>query len=157
MNRHQKPLIRRCPHGSVGAIIKNEKGQILLGYRATEPLGWAGPAGHLNFPEDGDAADEETARNAILREVQEEVCLAVKRTKLLWYGVLNNQCRRPKDSQEKYNQHEWWLFECEIEDLGALKVDPEVFTAWRWLDPGDMPHPPDPAWEMIFEKLGAHA
>lgn len=144
----------RCPHGSVGAIIYDAQGRILMGYRATEPFGWAVPAGHLEIPGDGIALDKDAARNAVTREVLEEVGLTVTGAELLWHGILQNFCRRPKDQPEKYNEHEWWVFQCGVEDLAKLRVDPGVFREWRWVDRKDIPRPLVPAWEMIFKTLG---
>lgn len=145
---------RRCPHGSVDAIILDERGRIFLGLRATEPIGWAGPAGHLDFEKDGPGFTEATARNAVVREVEEEVGLRVAHADLIWHGFVPTPCRRRDRDGELYTGHERWVFSCAVEDLSQLSVDPEVFTEWRWVSSDAIPQSLDPAWEMIFQEIG---
>ena len=74
-------------HKSVGAIIKNDKGEILLIERVRLPFGWAIPAGHVEDGEDWEAA--------IRREVLEEVGLTITENKLLFTDFLDwNKCSR---------------------------------------------------------------
>lgn len=56
-------------HLSVGAIIKNDKGEILMIDRLKQPFGWACPAGHID--------EDEEPLDALLREVKEETGLDI--------------------------------------------------------------------------------
>lgn len=74
-----------CDHRSVGAVITNERGQILLFERGTYPFCVAGPAGHC----DGD-----TEEDAIRMEVEQETGLLVLRAELLARFWHHSRCRR---------------------------------------------------------------
>ena len=52
-------------HVSVGAIIINSKGDILMMDRKNKPLGWACPAGHID-------TSDKSPEEALIREVKEE-------------------------------------------------------------------------------------
>lgn len=93
---------------SVGAIIKNEKGEYLVLYRRKEPLGLALPAGHI----DGKETPEETLR----REVLEETGLKVVDLKEVFYGeipVSRAHCG--------HSSHQWWVYEARVDGEPELK------------------------------------
>lgn len=56
-------------HLSVGAIIRNNKDEILMIDRLKQPFGWACPAGHIDEGEEPD--------DALFREVKEETGLDI--------------------------------------------------------------------------------
>src|SRR3989344_5400604 len=92
---------------SVGAIVKNEKGEYLALYRLKEPLGLALPAGHI----DGESPEE-----AIRREIFEEAGLTVTEQKEVFFG------RIPSDRAHCGHQaHDWWVYEAVVDGEPALK------------------------------------
>ena len=87
-------------HVSVGAVIRDKEGKILLVDRAIFPPGLAGIAGHLD---EGEKPEE-----AITREIGEEANLAVKKLRLLLHNFVDwNECSRGVKG------HEWYVFEAE--------------------------------------------
>ena len=93
---------------SVGAIIKNEKGEYLALYRLKEPLGLALPAGHA---EKGESPEE-----AIRREIFEEAGLTVIEQKEVFSG------RIPSDRAHcGHTGHDWVVYEASAEGELALK------------------------------------
>ncbi|MFH1662060.1 MAG: NUDIX hydrolase [Candidatus Falkowbacteria bacterium] len=73
-------------HKSVGSILKNKENQILMIDRKNFPFGWACPAGHVD--------KDETAEQALIREVKEETGLNVKKYKLLLHEFVEwNECK----------------------------------------------------------------
>ncbi len=148
----ENTIKRKCPDGSVGVIFKNnEEGKILILERKTEPLGWAPVAGHL----DGKSPKEQAALEAL-----EEVGLKVKKLNLLLGPVeIMNPCRRPKDSQIKYNCHDWFVYEA-IEWEGEPKSgEPEKIGEIKWFSSSEIAGLSakgglDPAWKILFPMLG---
>lgn len=76
---------RYCDHRSVGALIRNERGHILLFARNTYPYCVAGPAGHC----DGDEEDY-----AIRASVGQETGLLVLSAETMAQFWHNSRCRR---------------------------------------------------------------
>ncbi len=114
--------------------------------RLTAPLGWAPPAGHKesNDPE-----------KQIIAEVREEVCLNVGKIKLILGPVeLMFGCSRPKDSDAKYNCHDWMVYEA-LEWEGKPKSgEPEKVGRLGWFDVSEIRKLYlDPVWKVLFEKL----
>lgn len=137
---------RECPGDSVGAIIKNEEVKILLLERLTYPLGWALPAGHR---------DNEVPEEQAKREVAEEVCLIVKKLKLILGPIkIMNQCSRPKNSEIKYNCHNWWVYEALDWQGEPSSGEPDKIGRVEWFDIAQIKDLNlDPAWEILFQKL----
>jgi len=76
---------KRCCGTSVGVIIEDQGGALLMVTRGWWPKGTAPVAGHVK-----DAHVDVAA--ALVAEVQEEVGLAVTGSRLLWEGHLPNLC-----------------------------------------------------------------
>lgn len=92
--------VPHCDNKSVGIIIENQDGDILLLDRARYPFGLAPPAGHV----DGHGSPEQTA----VDETYEESGLIVSTSdlvKLISDRRLSNTCRRPGG-----DHHDWTVF-----------------------------------------------
>jgi len=137
-----------CDHTSVGIIVKNKKGHVLLIERAQFPPGWAPPAGHID-KKYGSAAE------AAQRELEEEVGLYVRQSDLkeIHYRIHYNKCRR-----EDGWFHWWWVFEAK-KWAGRVRVKKDEARAHLWAGPRKMQeliaaHQLDPVWgKEIFPKL----
>jgi len=138
--------LKRCPNGSVGVIIENSLGHILLIDRATFPYGYAAPAGHTEIGE----APEDAAR----REVVEEVGLTLQDLTLVWRGVIQNPCRRG------YDEHEWWVYRAKAPELARVRIDKNAARSARWVNLEDLATlaavPPglEKVWQEHFKRLG---
>ena len=154
-------MTKLCDHKSVGVIIKNDAGEILLIERKKFPFGFAPPAGHV----DDFASPEACARG----EVEEEVGLTVTTLTLLHEETKQNPCRR-----EGGDHHHWWVYEAEVtgevqgsedetkqvgwynqEKISALTERTEAClrgemneTEWE-VSPGL-----EPVWAELFNTLG---
>jgi len=92
-----------CPGKSVGAVIRDKDGAILVLYRKKRPLGLALPAGHID--------EGETPPDAMQREVYEETGLEVKRYREVLHSTFPNPCSRTDAAGKSYDGHEWWVYE----------------------------------------------
>ena len=130
----------RIMHYSVGALIKRGPSYLLFD-RVNAPLGYAGPAGHIDEGEDDPAL-------AVAREVLEETGLIVTKSKLLYEEVLPfDTCGRGIEV------HHWWFFECEVS--GAIRPQPTESRNIGWYTPGvNWPEQIAPPWAYWFRKLG---
>ncbi len=104
-----------CDHTSVGALIRNEEGHLLLFQRATDPFCIAGPAGHC----DGDAYPD-----ALMREVREEVGLSVVGYRQAHTFTFYGGCRRLTTEPA----HHAWVF-YEVQTQGVLQPSPREVLA----------------------------
>jgi ADP-ribose pyrophosphatase YjhB (NUDIX family) len=103
-------------HFSVGAIIKRDAKYLLID-RAVIPLGFAGPAGHVD--------EDETPEEAVRHEVKEECGLTVTECKQIHKEeVLENEC------SQHLRVHYWYLFECQVE--GELKQNERETKSIGW-------------------------
>lgn len=129
-------------HYSAGAIIKNEKGEILIIERAVFPPGFAGPAGHID--------EGETAEQAVVREVKEETGLDVTKYTLLresGTNVIPNPCSKG------VHHHYWYLYECEV--TGEVSRSLRETKSIGWYSPEQIKELAlEPVWEYIFKEVG---
>ncbi len=134
-----------CPGKSVGAVIRDKDGAILVLYRKKRPLGLALPAGHIN--------EGETPPDAMQREVYEETGLEVKRYREVLHGTFPNPCSRTDAAGKSYDGHEWWVYEV-VEWSGVprlMEPDKHEFVAFKGLGflryslDLALGHAPDPA------------
>ena len=132
---------KRCPRGSVGAIIKDTNGRVLFILRATFPVAWACPAGHFEVGE--------TAEQAVSREVKEETNLDAQNMRLVWHGVMNNPCRRG------FTSHEWFVFVCVVSNIKNLSVDTAVADDARWVSRIDYAalQATEPGIERVWQEI----
>lgn len=126
-------------HKSVGAIIKNDKNEILMLDRVNFPFGWACPAGHID--------DNETPEAALKREVKEETRLTVKDYKLLFHEYIGwNECK------SRVKGHDWYLYEARVSD-DKFQMGVEA-KEMRWVDPKDINKLNlEEIWQHWFKKL----
>lgn len=126
-------------HVSVGAIIRDKEGRLLLVDRAVFPPGLACIAGHVD---EGEKPEE-----AITREIGEEANLAVKKLNLLLHDFIEwNECSKGVKG------HEWYVFEAEcagtpekndresksishysIEEIRKLEAEEKLELVWKHL------------------------
>jgi mutator protein MutT len=127
-------------HKSVGAIIRNKKGEILMIDRAIPPLFWACPAGHID--------EGETPEQALIREVFEEVGLKVENSKLSVHEFVEwNECSKG------VRGHDWFLFEV-LNWSGGLKTSEREVKECKWLAPDEISKRSlEKVWRYWFEKL----
>ncbi len=127
-------------HRSVGVIIKNKKGEILMIERVKLPFGWACPAGHID--------DDEKPEEALKREVKEEVGLEIKNIKLLIYEFVDwNKC-----SQGTVG-HDWYVFEA-LFDKGSLVLERKEVKNFQWINQNELKNLQlEEVWKMWFERL----
>jgi len=128
-------------HKSTGVIIKNKKEEILMIERVKLPLGWACPAGHID--------EGETAEEALMREVKEEVGLEIKNIKLLIYEFVDwNKCSRGVVG------HDWYVFEAQF-DKGGLVAEKKEIKNFQWINKSELKDLQlEKVWKMWFERLG---
>lgn len=92
---------RRCCGSSVGGLITDAAGRLLMIERGWWPIGTAPVAGHVH-----DAHADPAA--ALRAEVAEEVGLEVTSHALIWQGRLPNLCASLPAEPEP--GHDWWLY-----------------------------------------------
>ena len=154
MTQKQK---NKCPGGSVGIIfyipVPNEEGRILLLERKTHPLGWAPPAGHV----DGNRPEKQADAEAL-----EEVGLIITKKELILGPIeLMNECSRSKDSDEKYNSHDWWVYKAlDWKGWTPESQEPDKIGEVMWFnkseimsEDGKMLLDLDPAWKELFPMI----
>ena len=127
-------------HRSAGAVIRNDKGEVLMIDRAVLPWGWACPAGHID--------EGETPKQAITREVKEEVGLDVKKHKLLLHEFVEwNECSKG------VRGHDWYLFEIP-QWSGKVKISKREVKEFAWLAPKEISKLElEKVWKYWFDKL----
>jgi len=114
-------LAQSYPEATVGALIVNDKGEILLVRSYKWGKKYTVPGGHIELGERSEAA--------IKREVKEEVGLDVEPVKLL----LVQEAIFPVD----YVKHEHYIFMdylCRSKS-SAVKVDREEIQEYLWVRP----------------------
>ena len=108
--------------------------------RATPPLVWACPAGHID--------EGESSEQALIREVFEEVGLEVKKYKLLFHEFVEwNECNKG------VRGHDWYLFEV-LEWEGKEKASECEVREFAWLKSEETKKLDfEEVWKYWFEKL----
>ena len=129
-------------HFSVGAIIKNDKGEYLLIDRLKQPFGFACPAGHVDENEDSVIA--------IIREVQEETGLNIQSIKKIniddWKDMPNEAC------SHGVNKHTWELYN--ITASGELVFKEDEVKSIGWYSVEQIKELVlESIWKYWFEKL----
>jgi len=127
----------KLKHFSAGAIIKRGDKYLLLD-RRKKPFGWAGPSGHID--------KGETPREALQREVKEEVNLKITSAKLVYHKNLKFGCRRTA------SYHEWYVYKCTA--TGNIKVQKEEVKKSGWFTKAQLKELKlEPVWEHILKSL----
>jgi FAD synthetase len=126
-------------HKGTGGIIKNDKGEILMIERASFPLGWACPAGHI----EGGLTPEQT----LIKEMKEETNIDVIKFNLLIHEFVDwNECKRG------VRGHDWYLYEV-TEWKGKAKKNHESKDI-KWVAPGKIKKLQlELVWKYWFKKL----
>lgn len=128
-------------HYSVGALIRNKKGEILLLDRTKPPFGWAGPAGHVD--------KGERHQDAIRREVKEETGYKVTSIKKFLYEeeISGNRCNRG------ISTHYWHLYECRV--TGKMKRNKSETKGLSWFSEDEiLGLEIEPVWKHWFKRIG---
>ena len=111
-------MAKKCDHTSVGLLIWDKEGKLLIIERMKFPFGFAIPAGHL----DGD-----TFEAGLVREVKEEVGVDVQKYKKVLDQRFDNPCRR-----EEGTWHHWQIYRAE-EWSGEVKRSEDETKQVLWL------------------------
>lgn len=116
------------PHVGVGIILRNDKGEILVGKRkGSHAPFFSIPGGSL---EEGESFEE-----AAMREMLEETSVVIKSPKVI--GLSNNI----KTYQEE-GVHSISVGLFADEYSGDIKLmEPEKCEGWLWVDPIELPQP----------------
>jgi 8-oxo-dGTP pyrophosphatase MutT (NUDIX family) len=118
-------LPKYCDNTSVGVIIKNQKGEIMLIERALGAVGNAPPAGHID--------QHGTPEQAAIDEVREEVGLIVSLNDLRATPIhgrrTENKCRRIGG-----DHHAWSVYEADKFE-GRLQPSPDETKGANWYSP----------------------
>lgn len=129
----------KAMHYSAGAVIEKD-GKIFLIDRAVPPLGFAGPAGHID---EGEEPEE-----SLKREVKEETGLDVTQMELLFNEELDwNWCSKG------VGVHQWYLYKCQVS--GEINRNKRETKSAGWYDKSEIKKLRlEPVWEYWFTKLG---
>jgi len=133
-------------HLSVGAIIKNDKGEILMIDRLKQPFGWACPAGHID--------EGEEPLEALLREVKEE-------TGLDMVSCVEHRINYSSDDYSDAPQetcsrgidfHMWFIYD--VVASGELIFKADEVKAIKWCSVEEIKTLPlEQVWKYWLEKL----
>lgn len=108
-----------CDHTSVGVLIHDSDGRLLLIERGTFPFGMAAPAGHVD--------EHSSYEEAAVAEVREEVGLEVNDIRLVAEGRRENPCRRVNGTW-----HYWKIYEATA--TGDLALSEREAKRAEWCD-----------------------
>ena len=148
-------MSEHCDNRSVGVIMTDEAGRVLLVNRAKPPYGWAAPAGHV----DSHGGSIETA----IEEVEEETGLVLARSSLaqILEGYrIDGACSRGGQ------HHDWDVWAAPLpggeatakpdEVRGIMLADRFVLQALhQQTEYASYDHPGlEPAWGKLFTELG---
>lgn len=119
---------------NVGIILCNRRGQVFWGRRSGRN-GWQFPQGGID--------PDESAEQALFRELQEEVGLAPAQVEILgrtrdWlhYELPVEYLRRPHGSAFRGQKQVWFLLRLLVDDRDVQLDTTErpEFDAWRWIE-----------------------
>lgn len=116
-------MTKSCDNTSVGVLISDGAGSLLMFHRATRPVGVAAVAGHID--------DHGSAEDAARAEVREEVGLRVDRLTLLTATWRNNACRRGDGPRGP--GHAWSVYRADAS--GQISANEREALNARWYRP----------------------
>ena len=115
------PLVQLFPEATVGALVVNDKGEVLMVRSKKWGEKYTVPGGHIELGE--------RAEDAIRREVKEETGLDSEPVELL----IVQQAIYPKD----YHKHEHFIFMdyvCKAKSM-EMKLDGRELQEYAWVSP----------------------
>jgi nucleoside triphosphatase len=115
------PLVQLFPEATVGALVVNDKGEVLMVRSKKWGEKYTVPGGHIELGE--------RAEDAIRREVKEETGLDSEPVELL----IMQQAIYPKD----YHKHEHFIFMdyvCKAKSM-EVKLDGRELQEYTWVSP----------------------
>jgi ADP-ribose pyrophosphatase YjhB (NUDIX family) len=114
---------KQCCGTSVGAIITDEAGRMLMVTRGWHPIGIAPVAGHARDV-------HSSVLDALVAEVREEVGLTVTGHQQVWEGRLDNLCSNMPASPAG---HYWWVHD--VTASGTVSAAPVETRGADWYTP----------------------
>lgn len=126
--------MKTCDNASVGVIIRNHSGDLLMFERVKPPVGIAPVAGHID--------EHGTAEDAARAEVAEEVGLTVQTLTPVLSGWRGNRCRRRGG-----DGHRWTVFEAQV--TGDVTTAADETRDARWYTPAEA--------QALAARTAAHA
>ncbi len=127
----------------VGVMIRNEKGEMLLGLRSSnsrnEAGKWSAPGGCVEFGE--------TLENAVIRETREEFGIGIEIVKLL---KLHNHFL-PGEKQHWVNP----LFEAKLVKGEPKIMEPGKILKFEWFPLDNLPENLTSNWQEFFKDVKA--
>lgn len=115
---------RRMPRcQSVGAIVRNRKGEYLVVYRKEKPKGLAFPAGHIESEVD------KTPEDALIRELKEETGLRARGLERKLRSAILGCCKRGA------KKHFWYVYAV-VRHQGKLRrKEPSKHAFVKYMSP----------------------
>lgn len=139
-----EPKLIKSAHLSVGAIIMNDKNEILMIDRLKKPFGWACPAGHLDEGED--------PKTAIKREVKEETGLDASFAWDIGLSVQEVLSMPQETCSRGVDLHLWMVFRVEADGELIFKADEVKEIKWIPIDDINKLIL-EPAWAFILNRF----
>lgn len=132
----------KAPCKSIGVIVKNKDGEIILLDRRKGVLGWACPAGHID--------SEESAEVWRDRELAEETGIVLAgEVELVLRADINNACKRG------FGEHEWFVYSAKADDDRLELKEPESHKGIGWFKPEEIKGLElEPVWRAILKRVG---
>lgn len=125
MEPEKKQQQRMFPEPTVGALIQNDQGKVLLCDSHKWPGIYTVPGGHVELGE--------TCEEALVRECREEVGLEVRVLELLSI----QQVIHPKEFWRNDAHFIFFDYLCSAEGSQEAKVDADEIQSIIWVDPKD--------------------
>ena len=136
----KKKVVKGRPrHYIVGVVIKEREKYLLL-ERNNFPYGFASSAGHVN--------NGEKIKDALSRELKEELGLEIIKAKEIFRGVISlNPCR-----YDGTYDHMAYIFE--VKTKGRIKIDKSEFKNYNWYSKNEISNLDlEPMWRTVFSKI----
>ncbi|MEM7074764.1 MAG: RNA pyrophosphohydrolase [Pseudomonadota bacterium] len=145
----------------VGVMLVNQSGQVFVGQRVDSDYdAWQMPQGGID--------PGETPRDAALRELGEETGVDASLVRLVaetedWipYDLPHDLVPKLWKGRYRGQEQKWFLMRFHGSDSDVnITTRHQEFSAWRWIDPADLPgaivsfkrH----TYERLLEEFGAH-
>ena len=143
---------------NVGAVLFNDRGQVLVARRADLPNAEGSPGG-WQLPQGG-IDDDEDPRGAVLRELAEEIGtdkadIIAEHPEWLTYDLPAELIGVALHGRYRGQRQRWFALRFTGQDHDVrLDADPHPeFDAWRWADLTELPTLAPPFKRAIYEIL----